>query len=84
MLTATLIIGLIVFAFIVNRFRSSELIVTIMVLVVLFFCILNYYYSNTESAPQDLYNENVKRMRKKQHLNDAFDALLNKNNSSIE
>lgn len=55
-----------------------------MVLVVLFFCILNYYYSNTESAPQDLYNENVKRMRKKQHLNDAFDALLNKNNSSIE
>ncbi|AAQ21693.1 unknown [Cryptophlebia leucotreta granulovirus] len=82
MLTPTLIIGLIVFAFLVNKFNSSELLVTVMVLFVLFFCILNYYYASTESAPQDLYNENVKKMKKKQHLNDAFDALLNKNNSS--
>nr|ANY57489.1 hypothetical protein PhopGVgp100 [Phthorimaea operculella granulovirus]QBH65935.1 hypothetical protein PhopGVgp100 [Phthorimaea operculella granulovirus]QBH66065.1 hypothetical protein PhopGVgp100 [Phthorimaea operculella granulovirus]QBH66195.1 hypothetical protein PhopGVgp100 [Phthorimaea operculella granulovirus]QBH66325.1 hypothetical protein PhopGVgp100 [Phthorimaea operculella granulovirus] len=85
MLTISLVVGLVVFAFIINRYTtSSEMIVTMLVLVVLFFCILNYYYSNTDSAPQDLYNDNIRKMKKKQHLNEAFDTLLNKNNSSLD
>nr|UYX49727.1 ORF91 [Darna trima granulovirus] len=84
MLAISLIIGLIVFAFLVNKFRSSEIIVTVLVLIVLFFCVLHVYYNNTASDPQDLYTENVKKLKKKQQLNDTFDALLNKNNSSIE
>ncbi|QOD40060.1 Maph97 [Matsumuraeses phaseoli granulovirus] len=84
MFTISLVLGLIVFAFIVNRFKSSEFIVTLLVLMVLFFCVLHFYYTNTDSDPQDLYNENVKKLKKKQQMNDAFDALLNKNNSSVE
>ncbi|ACZ63577.1 PrGVORF91 [Pieris rapae granulovirus Wuhan] len=84
MLAIYLIVGLVLFAFIVNRCRSSELLITILVLIVLFFCILHLYYNNTDSDPQDLYNKNVKKMKKKQQLNDTFDALLNKNTSSIE
>ncbi|APO13976.1 ORF94 [Plodia interpunctella granulovirus] len=82
MMTISLIVGLIVLAFILNRFGGSEVIVTILVLMVLFFCILHYYY--TDSSPENLYNENTKKIKKKQQLTDAFDALLNKNNSSIE
>ncbi|AEB00380.1 hypothetical protein [Clostera anachoreta granulovirus] len=80
----TLIVSLVLFAFIFNKFGGSELLLTILVLLVLFFCVLNVYYNNTESAPHDLYNEDVKKMKKKQQLNDTFDALLNKNTSSSE
>lgn len=84
MLAISLIVGLILFAFVANRFSSSEIVITFLVLVVLFFCILHLYYNNTTSDPQDLYTEDVKKLKKKQQLNDTFDALLNKNNSSIE
>ncbi|AMF83843.1 hypothetical protein AYR72_gp091 [Cnaphalocrocis medinalis granulovirus] len=84
MLAISLIIGLVLFAFIVNRFKSSELIVTVLVLIILFFCILHLYYNNTESTPQDVYTNDVKKLKKKQQLNDTFDALLNKNTSSLE
>ncbi|ABC61222.1 unknown [Choristoneura occidentalis granulovirus] len=84
MLIISLIVGLIVFAVIVNQFKSSEMIITVLVLFVLFLCVLHIYYNNTDSDPQNLYNEDVKKLKKKQQLNDTFDALLNKNNSSLE
>lgn len=84
MLIISLIVGLIVFAFIINQFKSSEIVITILVLLVLFLCVLHIYYNNTNSDPQDLYNDNVKKLKKKQQLNETFDALLNKNNSSLE
>ncbi|AKN80749.1 hypothetical protein [Diatraea saccharalis granulovirus] len=83
-MSISLVFGLVVFAFIINRFRSSEAIVTALVLIILFFCILHYYYKNAESDPQDLYNENTKKIKRKQQLNDVFDALLNKNQSSLD
>nr|ARX71442.1 hypothetical protein EREL_103 [Erinnyis ello granulovirus]ARX71572.1 hypothetical protein EREL_103 [Erinnyis ello granulovirus]ARX71702.1 hypothetical protein EREL_103 [Erinnyis ello granulovirus]ARX71832.1 hypothetical protein EREL_103 [Erinnyis ello granulovirus]ARX71962.1 hypothetical protein EREL_103 [Erinnyis ello granulovirus] len=84
MYVISLIVGLVLFSFIVHQFKSSEIVITFLVLLVLMLCVLHMYYNNTESGPQDLYNENVKRLKKKQQLNDTFDALLNKNNSSLE
>lgn len=85
MLVLNAIIGLVLLAFLLNQnYTSSEVIVTVLVLVVLFFCVLHTYYGNVESAPQDLYNEETKKLKKKQHLNEAFDAILNKNTSSSE
>ncbi|UXX41902.1 hypothetical protein [Psilogramma increta granulovirus] len=84
MYVISLIVGLVLFAFIVHQFKSSEIVITFLVLIVLFLCLLHLYYNNTESGPQDLYNENVKKLKRKQQLNDTFDALLNKNNSSLE
>ncbi|ABQ52042.1 hypothetical protein SlGVgp099 [Spodoptera litura granulovirus] len=79
------LISFIVLAFLLNKtFSGSEIIITMLILFVLFFCILNVYYVNTESAPQDLYNESTKKMKKKKNLNDTFDAILNKNNSSLD
>lgn len=75
----------IVVAFLLNKTLSgSGLLITFLVVFVLFFCILNSYYVQADSAPQDLYNEETKRMLKKRQLNDAFDAILNKNQSSLE
>lgn len=79
------IVAFIVLAFLLNKtLYGSEIIVTMLILFVLFFCILNVYYVNTDSAPHDLYNEDTKKAKKKKHLNDVFDAILNKNNSSLE
>ncbi|AQQ80382.1 ORF115 [Betabaculovirus altermyunipunctae] len=79
------IVAFIVLAFLLNKtLYGSEIIVTMLVLFVLFFCILNVYYVNTDSAPHDLYTEDTKKAKKKKHLNDVFDAILNKNNSSLE
>lgn len=85
MLVLTLIVGLVILAFALHKsFYGSEIIITILVMLVVFFCILNLYYTNTDSDPHDLYNENTKKIKKKQQLNDAFDAILNKNTSSME
>jgi hypothetical protein len=85
MIAITAVVALVVLAFLLNSsFNGSELIITILVLFVLFFCILHVYYVNTDSSPADLYNENTKKLKRKQNLNDAFDAILNKNNSSLE
>lgn len=85
MFAVTAIISLVVLAFLLNStFNGSEMIITILVLLVLFFCILHIYYVNTDSAPTDLYTENTKKLKRKQNLNDAFDAILNKNNSSLD
>ncbi|AJK91767.1 ORF106 [Spodoptera frugiperda granulovirus] len=79
------IVAFVVLAFLLNKTLSgSEIIITMLILFVLFFCILNVYYVNTDSAPKDLYNEDTKKAKKKKHLNDVFDAILNKNNSSLE
>ena len=79
------IVAFVVLAFLLNKsFYGSEIIVTMLILFVLFFCILNVYYVNNDSAPKDLYNEETKKAKKKKHLNDVFDAILNKNNSSLE
>lgn len=85
MIAITAIISLVFLAFLLNSsFNGSELLITILVLIVLFFCILNVYYTNTESNAKDLYNEETKKMKRKQNLSDAFDAILNKNNSSLD
>ncbi|ACH69479.1 hypothetical protein D1Q00_gp119 [Trichoplusia ni granulovirus LBIV-12] len=79
------IVAFVVLTFLLNKtFYASEIIVTMLILFVLFFCILNVYYVNTDSAPHDLYNEETKKAKKKKHFNDMFDAILNKNNSSLE
>ncbi|AAS82639.1 ORF99 [Agrotis segetum granulovirus] len=81
----TPVIALVVLAFLLNTaFRGSELIITILVLLVLFFCVLHIHYVNNESGPDTLFNEQTKKLKKKQQINDAFDAILNKNNSSLE
>lgn len=85
MIAITAVISLVILAFLLNSsFNGSELIITVLVLIVLFFCILNVYYVNTDSNAKDLYNEETKKMKRKQNLNDAFDAILNKNNSSLD
>lgn len=80
----SLLIGLIFFAFIVNRLGGSEIVVTVLVLAIVFLCALHIYYNNTTSDAKDLYNEDTKKIKKKQQLNDTLDALLNKNTSSAE
>lgn len=85
MIVAYGIVAFLILAFLLNKtFYGSEIIVTMLILFVLFFCILNVYYVNTDSAPKDLYNEETKKAKKKKHLNEVFDAILNKNNSSLE
>ncbi|AIS92101.1 hypothetical protein [Erinnyis ello granulovirus] len=64
MYVISLIVGLVLFSFIVHQFKSSEIVITFLVLLVLMLCVLHMYYNNTESGPQDLYNENVKRLKK--------------------
>ncbi|AAP85729.1 ORF_92 [Adoxophyes orana granulovirus] len=84
MLAISLVIGLVLLAFVLNKCNSTEMLITLIVLLMIFFCALHYFYNNTESDPQQLYTENVRKLKKKQQLNDTFDALLNKNNSSAE
>ncbi|AAG27389.1 PxORF91 peptide [Plutella xylostella granulovirus] len=77
------LIAFIIIALLMNKTAmGSELIITCLILFVLFFCILNVYYVNNEST--DLYTADTKKIKKRQQLSDAFDAILNKNNSSIE
>lgn len=75
----------VVLAFLLNKaLVGSEILISILIVFVLFFCILHVYYVNNESGAHDLYTEDTRKMKKRQQLSDAFDAILNKNNSSTD
>ncbi|QEI03601.1 hypothetical protein [Rachiplusia nu nucleopolyhedrovirus] len=76
---------LIVLGFIFDKNEGfSNLLLFMLLLFVIFIMLLQIYYLKPESTAADLPTGKAKSIKKKKDLERAFDAILNKNTSSLD
>nr|AJP07628.1 hypothetical protein ORF-69 [Helicoverpa armigera nucleopolyhedrovirus]AJP07764.1 hypothetical protein ORF-69 [Helicoverpa armigera nucleopolyhedrovirus] len=62
----------------------STLMFFLLLLFFIFIMMLHVYYIKPDSTPADLQTGKSKSIKKKRELERAFDAIINKNTSSID
>lgn len=76
---------LIVIGFIFDKNEGfSNLLLFLLLMFVIFILLLQMYYIKDESTTLNLPTGKAKSIKKKRDLEKAFDAILNKNKSSID
>ncbi|AJD80745.1 hypothetical protein [Pseudoplusia includens SNPV IE] len=76
---------LIILGFIFDKNEGfSNLLLFMLLLFVIFIMLLQIYYIKPESTTADLPTGKAKSIKKKRDLEKAFDAIINKNTSSLD